>query len=370
MLSFSAFADSKDTKQQLNSVKVEIDSLNQDLNKNKKSKEALYKQLKQQSRSVSKLNKELLNLKQNIKEQKQQLAQLEKQVSSQQKSHSQQLDALNDQIRTAFIIGKPSVVKVLLNQQDPATLARSSQYFKYYHKARQQQLEKINQTLANLSDDQKNLYAAQKKQQRMYDSQSNKKKQLRAETKQRKTTLALLEGKINDQGSRLSTLHEQEQSLQSLLASLNKPKAKPTKEQSPYVPSSFSKRAGSLSWPLKGKVISRYGSPRNVGKLKWQGILISSTPGTNVVAAAPGKIIFADWLRGFGLLVIIDHGDQYMTLYGSNETLLKQVGDKVTTGELIAQSGDKGVQQHAGLYFEIRHKGSPTNPLKWLSKQS
>jgi len=370
LLSTIASADNKETKQQLDSVKTEIEALNQDLSKNKKSKAALYEQLKKQSRSVSELNKDLLILEQNIKRKKQQLAELERQVSSQQQSHTQQLEALNDQIRTSFINGKPSVIKVLLNQHNPATLARTSQYFHYYHQARQQQLEKITSTLTNLSLDQKNLYSAQKQQQRLYEQQSQKKKQLHSKTKQRQTTLALLEGKINDQGSRLSALHEQEKSLKALLASLNKPKAKTPTSQIPYKGSSFGQRSGSLPWPLKGKIVARYGSSRNVGKLTWQGILISSAPGTNIVASAPGKVIFADWLRGFGLLIIIDHGDQYMTLYGNNETLLKQVGDTVSTGELIAQSGDKGVRQHAGLYFEVRHKGSPTNPLKWLSKRS
>jgi septal ring factor EnvC (AmiA/AmiB activator) len=98
--------------------------------------------------------------------------------------------------------------------------------------------------------------------------------------------------------------------------------------------------------------------------------MIASPSGKNVVASAPGRVVFSDWLRGFGLLMIIDHGDQYMTLYGNNETLLKQVGDNVVSGELIAQSGDRGIRQYAGLYFELRHRGNPRNPLKWLSKKS
>ncbi|NOQ93028.1 MAG: peptidoglycan DD-metalloendopeptidase family protein, partial [Methylophaga sp.] len=163
-------------------------------------------------------------------------------------------------------------------------------------------------------------------------------------------------------------LREQEKSLHSLFDSLSKP-AKVNTNKTVSAPPSFAKRAGSLAWPIKGKVLARYGSSRNLGKLTWQGILISTPAGKNIVASAPGRVVFADWLRGFGLLVIIDHGDQYMTLYGNNETLLTKVGDSVSTGDWIAQSGDKGIHQHAGLYFEIRHKGSPTNPLKWLGKK-
>ncbi|MDB2705232.1 peptidoglycan DD-metalloendopeptidase family protein [Pseudomonadota bacterium] len=368
VISSNIWADSKETEQQLDSVKTEINAINQDLIKNKHSKSTLYTQLKKQSRIVSSLNKELLSIKKKVSNRKKEIAKLEQQVAKQNQSHSQQLAALNAQIRHAFINGKPSAIKVLLNQQSPTTLARSSRYFHYYHQARQQQLKQISSLLANLSDDQRQLYTAQKKQLQFYKQQTLKQKQLHTLTQLRQATLKQLEGKINDQGSQLSVLYEQEQSLKKLLASLKKPKAEAS-SISPVKGRSFAKRAGTLPWPLKGKVIARYGSSRNIGKLTWQGILISSPAGEDIVSTATGQIIFADWLRGFGLLIIIDHGDQYMSLYGNNETLLKQVGDIVSAGELIAQSGDKGVRQHAGLYFEIRHKGSPTNPLKWLSKQ-
>jgi len=358
-----------DSKQQLQDVKSEIQSLSIDVSKNKASKTELFTQLKQQSRAVSNLNKTLLELEQKIKQQNSELHQLERQLKMQQSSHSEQLSALNHQVRTAYIHGQPSFLKVLLNQHDPATLSRSTSYFHYFHQARQQQLINISNTLENLSEDQKTLFAAQKKQQRLYKQQKQKQLALKSQTQQRQATLSLLETKITDQDSRLVFLHEQEKSLRSLLNSLNKPVVN-NATNTLAMQSPFAKRAGSLTWPIKGKILARYGSSRNLGKLTWQGILISAPAGNNIVASAPGQIVFADWLRGFGLLVIIDHGDQYMTLYGNNETLLKRVGDTVTTGDLIAQSGDKGIRQHAGLYYEIRHKGSPTNPLKWLSKKS
>ncbi|NOQ81971.1 MAG: peptidoglycan DD-metalloendopeptidase family protein [Methylophaga sp.] len=357
-----------DSKQQLQAVKTEIQSLSKDVEKNKASKAQLFKQLEQQSRTVSDLNRSLLELKHKISLQSITLKQLEQQLQQQHTSHSEQVAALNQQIRTSFIHGQPSFLKVLLNQHNPAKLSRSTTYFHYFHQARQQQLTNINKQLSNLTTDQLKLFTAQKQQQQLYVQQQQRQQSLRTHTQQRQATLKLLEAKITDQDSRLSLLHEQEKSLHSLLNSLNKPVSSTATKTVPNQPS-FAKRAGSLSWPLKGKILARYGSSRNVGKLTWQGILISAPTGNDIVAAAPGKIVFADWLRGFGLLVIIDHGDQYMTLYGNNETLLRKVGDRVTTGDLIAQSGDKGMRQHAGLYFEIRHKGSPTNPLKWLSKK-
>ena len=369
LIQCNALLAKEDSQQQLNDVKTEIKSLNQDVDKNKASKAQLFKQLKQQSRSVSKLNKSLLSLKQEINQQNLELKRLEQQLQQQHASHTGQLNALNQQIRTSYIHGQPSYLKILLNQHNPATLSRSTTYFHYFHQARQQQLLSINKTLNNLSVDQKLLFTAQKAQQKRYAQQKQKQKSLQQQTQQRQATLKLLDAKITDQDSRLAFLHEQEKSLHSLLNSLNKPKVNNT-VKTPTPLASFSKRAGSLTWPIKGKLLARYGSSRNLGKLTWQGILIATPAGKNIVASAPGQIVFADWLRGFGLLIIIDHGDQYMTLYGNNETLLIQVGDTVSTGDLIAQSGDKGIRQHAGLYFEIRHKGSPTNPLKWLSKKS
>ena len=352
-----------DAVKQLKNVTSEIQTLSDDLTRNKASKSALFKQLKQQSQSVSNLNRELLQLNRQIALQADELKQLESQQKQQKQLYTQQIDALNKQIRAAYISNQPSFLKVLLSQHDPATLSRNTTYDHYFHQARQQQLVEINTILQNLSDDQKLLFAAQKQQQQLYTQHQQKQGRLKDQTQQRLATIQQLDKKIASQGSKLALLREQQQSLQSLVHSLDTP----TNNTKTSV--NFAKQAGSLPWPIKGKVLARYGSPRNIGTLTWQGILIAAPAGQNVVATAPGQIVFADWLRGFGQLIIIDHGNQYMTLYGNNDTLLKQVGDNVGAGELIAQSGDKGLHQHAGLYFEVRHKGNPINPLKWLGKQ-
>lgn len=122
---------------------------------------------------------------------------------------------------------------------------------------------------------------------------------------------------------------------------------------------------GRLQWPSRGKLTTRYGSARKVGKLKWQGVNIKAPEGTEVHAISHGRVAFSDWLRGFGLLTIIDHGDGYMSLYGGNQSLFKEVGDWVEAGEVIAGVGNSGGRKNSALYFEIRHNGKPTNPLKW-----
>jgi len=370
LLACSPLTWAADSEQRLESVQTEIQALNQDRNKNNASKKELYGQLKQQSRTVSKLHRTLASIEKSLNNKTKQLAQLEQQQSTQQQSQQQQLDALFSQIRTAYMQSQPSYLKVLLTQSDPATIARTTSYYRYFHQARQQQLTELEHSLQNLTEQQKILFAAQKELQNLHQQQKQKQLALQQQTKQRKTTLALLEQKISGQDAQLASLHEEEQSLQKLLKSLIAPAVKTTQPRPIISGKSFAKRKGALTWPVKGKLLARYGRSRNLGKLTWKGIMIAAPTGKEIVATAPGKVVFADWMRGFGLLMIIDHGDKYMTLYGNNEALLKQAGEQVDDGELIAQSGVQSMHKQAGLYFEIRHKGSPTNPLKWLSKKS
>ncbi len=358
-----------DSTQQLKNVQAELQTLSEEFNQNKASKSELYQQLKNQSKAISKFNRELRQLDQQLKQQTSQLDELKQQQHQQQKSHAKQFKALSKQLRSAYINAQPNYLKVLLNQHDPASLSRASVYFDYFHQARQQQLMNISSTLQLLTSNQQQLLAAQQHQQQLYEQRQQQQQALQKSNQQRLATVNQLETKMNAQGSRISALREEEQSLQTLLKSISlQKKSKPA----PQKPDDFkfASRKGSLIWPIKGKVIARYGSSRNLGKLTWQGIMIQAPAGNNVRSSATGHVVFSDWLRGFGLLLIIDHGDQYMTLYGNNQTLLKEVGDTVSANELIALSGDKGIRQHTGLYFEVRHKGSPTNPTKWLGKQS
>ncbi|RKZ89239.1 MAG: peptidase M23 [Gammaproteobacteria bacterium] len=358
-----------DSTQRLENVQAELQTLSEEFSQNKASKSELYQQLERQSKAVSKLNRELHQLDQQLKQQTSQLDKLKQQQQQQQKSHAQQFKALSNQLRSAYINAQPNYLKVLLNQHDPASLSRASIYFDYFHQARQQQLINISSTLQLLAGNQQQLLAAQQRQQQLYEQRQQQQQALQRSNRRRLATVEQLEIKMNAQGTRISALREEEQSLQTLLKSLSLQKETKSAPQK-FDHFKFASRKGSLTWPIKGKVIARYGSSRNLGKLTWQGIMIQAPTGNNVRSSAAGHIVFSDWLRGFGLLLIIDHGDQYMTLYGNNQTLLKEVGDTVSTDELIALSGDKGIRQHTGLYFEVRHKGSPTNPTKWLGKQS
>jgi len=358
------------TTQRLETVQTEIKSLSEELGQTKASKTELYQQLKSQSQAASTLKRELYKLDNSIKQQAAKIKTLQAQQQQQAQAHSKQLDALNNQLKAAFANAQPNYLKVLLNQQDPAKLSRSSIYFHYFHQARQQQLSNINNTLVELTEQQQQLKLAQQQQQQLYQQRQQQQQQLQQKNQQRLVTLKQLEQKLDQQSSRITALREEEQALQAVFKSLQQKPHKAVTKTTSQPHRKFSSLKGTLPWPIKGKVTARYGSTRNLGKLTWQGIMIDAPSGKEVNASAAGQVVFSGWLRGFGLLIIVDHGDKYMSLYGNNQSLLKEVGENVETGELIALSGDKGIRQHAGLYFEIRHKGSPTNPTAWLGKQS
>ncbi|MDX1573936.1 MAG: peptidoglycan DD-metalloendopeptidase family protein [Methylophaga sp.] len=370
-LLFSAILLANEPGKELGEVRNQIDKLSESLTADKQSKEALYQQLREQSLKVSEISKALKQTEQSIAEQDQQVQQLENQLGQQQAEQQAQLDALYQQLRAAYMQGQPGYLQVLLNQQDPALISRHHSYYKYFHAARQQQLAEIDTLLNSLSDEQKAVFAAQKDLQQLLAEQTAQQDALKSEKNQRETTLAALDKKISSQSAQLDNLRQQEQALQELLATLNKKSVtKPPVDKQKKPLTNFSGLSGRLLWPLEGKLLARYGEPRNLGKLRWKGIMIAADAGKAVRASAAGKVVFADWMKGFGLLIIVDHGGQFMSLYGNNDSLLKSVGDIVDAGDTIAQSGNQGVRQMAGLYFEIRHKGSPTDPLKWLQKQS
>lgn len=373
--------------QRLDNVREEIKDLSADLSEKKANREEIYAQLKEQSRRVSGLNRELRDLEQQIAQKSQTLKQLREVAGIKEAEQNQQLEALYEQIRAAFINAEPSYLEMLLNQQDIATISRGNTYFRYFHEARKAQLETINQILTQLNEEQKAVLLAQQSLETAKANQEIKQQALQQEAEKRKATLAALDKTISGQDAKLAALKEEENNLQALLDRLarereqqlareqaEQQKQQEKKASAPNMPlpkpnTPFSRLTGKLGWPVNGKLLARYGSPRNLGKLKWQGIVIDSPTGNDVRATAAGRVVFADWLRGFGLLIIIDHGEQYMTLYGNNEGLLKEAGEMVQAGEVIAQSGEQGIRGLTGLYFEIRHRGNPTNPMKWLARQ-
>ena len=277
-------------------------------------------------------------------------------------AESRQLEA---QVRAAYTSGQQERMKLLLNQHDPATLGRLMTYYRYLSEYRGDNIESVNGRIRELSDLSEQAAAEELRLADLARAHSAELSEVSAAQEQRHSLLASLQSKIEQEGSEIDRLAAQEQDLARLIAELTSILSDyPITSEEP-----FSDLKGRLTWPIAGSLLHDFGQPRAAGGLKWNGVVLGAPRGREIRAVYHGRVIFADWLAGMGLLVIVDHGGGYMSLYGYNETTLKIVGDWVAPGDVIATVGDSGGQDRSGLYFEIRQGTKTLNPRSWVSKQ-
>lgn len=313
---------------------------------------------------ASTLNTSIRELSNNIKTVEKQLIGKQKEKANLEVNISGQNDAIIAQLRSAQKIGDQEPIKLLLNQEDPQKIARMFKYYDYFLQARSAKIEQylisvtaLNDIIQSISSNKLELISAK-------DSLSKNQVNLKTNITQRENTLRKLQLAVANDEQKLTDLKRQRRELETLLNEVE------TAVADLVLPTNslpFTSRKGELEWPTKGKLTQRYGAQRN-GPLQWQGWLIAVNAGVAVKTVHQGRIVFSNYLRGFGLLLIIDHGDGYMTLYGHNQELLKDTGDWVQTNEIIARAGNTGGLSAPALYFEIRSQGQPTNPKKWLQK--
>jgi septal ring factor EnvC (AmiA/AmiB activator) len=320
------------------------------------------RKLRTLNHKISRLNQSLQDLEDQRRQQADKLAQLQAQRQSRQDQLTRQQQTLSKLLRAAYLLGQQSPIKILLNSTEPATVERSLRYYDYFYRSRAEHIAHINKTLVNLNTLEQNIQNKKQDLDTLVDRQRAQRATLRNSRGERNRLLAELNHDIQNTEQRLTQLKEDEKSLQDLVKRLGRALAN---IPSPGKAVHFARLKGRLPLPAQGEITAHFGSPRHVGQLKWQGIVINAADGADVQAVAAGRVVFADWLRGFGLLIILDHGDGYMSLYGYNQDLRKNVGDAVKTGETIATVGNNGSHNQSGLYFEIRHQGSPVNPLHW-----
>jgi septal ring factor EnvC (AmiA/AmiB activator) len=277
----------------------------------------------------------------------------------------QESEQLAAQVRAAYMSGGQEKIKLLLNQQDPATLGRLMAYYRYLNDYRAENIAAVMEEIKNLDALRSQIAAEEARLAALAKSRYDELGQLNQSQESRQSLLANLKNKIASEGQEVSRLAAQEQDLTRLIAEL-------TTILSDYPISSeepFSKHKGRLTWPVAGTPIHDFGQPRVGGDMKWNGVVLAAPRGREVRAVYHGRIAFADWLAGMGLLVIVDHGEGYMTLYGYNETILKNAGDWVAPGDVIATVGDSGGQQQASVYFELRQGTRPIDPRKWITRR-
>lgn len=274
-----------------------------------------------------------------------------------------QRQGLTRQIQAAYRMGQQGSLKILLNATEPAALQRSLRYYDYFYRSRTQRISDLDDTLQNLATLEQTIQTQQQELDSLLAKQRSQRESLEASRRERKDLLADLDRDIQGTRQRLSQLKEDEQSLQDLVKRLRQALVNIPAPRGPG--KAFAQSKGQLPLPVVGSIAARFGVPRQVGQLKWQGIVIDAADGADVKVVAAGRVVFADWLRGFGLLLIIDHGDSYMSLYGYNQALRVNVGDAVKAGDIVATVGDSTGHNPSGLYFEIRHQGTPVDPLLW-----
>jgi septal ring factor EnvC (AmiA/AmiB activator) len=265
------------------------------------------------------------------------------------------------------MLGKNDYMKLLLNQEDPARVGRALAYYDYHNQSRARQINTVNTEIEAIIQLENNIKRENDALLKLKENQLAKNREIAQSRSERENILAKLLNELEKQGLELEALQQQELETKNLLEKLTEEQAREDHGRVAFfadIPP-FNSLKGKLDWPIKGKLLTRFGSRKQGGKLKWQGVIINAETGVDVKAVSGGQVVFADWFRNLGLLIIIDHGDGYMSLYGYNQSLLKKIGDWVLPGEIIALAGDSGGQLRSGVYFEIRNNGSPVNPAKW-----
>ena len=266
------------------------------------------------------------------------------------------------ELKTAWQLGQQGQVKVLLNQESPHTVARAMAYYRYFFEARNELVADYRQTLDQLRELELRIAGTLDQLAGQQATLEQQQAQLVTAQGARETAVASLNDSIQSKAEQLRQMEQNRRELESLIAAIEKAVVD-LEVPDDYQP--FKSARGTMPWPLSGRPSNNFGKPRNEGKMRWQGVTIPAREGTSVNAIHHGRVVYADWLRGSGLLVIIDHGDGYMSLYAHNQSLLREVGEWVSAGTPISTVGNSGGQEQSALYFEIRHQGKPTNPSQW-----
>ncbi|HEY5623936.1 MAG TPA: peptidoglycan DD-metalloendopeptidase family protein [Gammaproteobacteria bacterium] len=269
------------------------------------------------------------------------------------------------QVRMSYATGRQEALRLLLNQENPARLGRMVVYYDYLNRARAARLDTVRADIVTLERLRAEGQVVEAELARLETAQAREVDALNAARDERQTALASIEADIAGTGAELERLQAQAERLEQVIAEIGfSPELFP-----PEFRDGFAAARGQLEWPVAGTVIDEFGDPRAGGQIRWNGFVIAAAAGTPVEAIFYGRVAYADWLTGLGLLIIVDHGAGFMSLYGHNEALLREPGDWVVPGEPIAHVGDTGGRQQTALYFEIRENGDPVDPRRWMAGQ-
>ena len=357
-------SDEEKARTQLQQLQQEIKRINREISSASSRKNTLQQQLREAETKLGSLQREIAGNRRAIADNRKELAALAEQQKSTERTREQQQTRIATELKAAWQMGQQGHIKVLLNQESPHTVARVMAYYRYFFAARNEALNEYRETLEQLARLERRIAETLEKQQGR--QQTLEKQLARLEQAQENRTLAVarLSASIRSNSDQLKQKKLDRKELESLLRAIQEAVVN---LQVPADFQAFKSARGNMPWPVKGKPSNRFGRPRNEGKMRWHGITIAANEGATVSAIHHGRVVYSDWLRGSGLLLIIDHGDGYMSLYAHNQSLLREVGEWVTAGTPISTVGSSGGQDRAALYFEVRHQGKPTDPARWCT---
>ncbi|CAM4177998.1 peptidoglycan DD-metalloendopeptidase family protein [Shewanella aquimarina] len=361
MLSCTAQAsDLKQRQSELEAIQKQISNQQSALKDTSRQHEKLISLLKKDEQAIAAAAKKVTNTRASLAQTDRKLAELDGRKAELDTLKQKQQKTLSNQLASAYLAGNHDYTKMLLNQQSPATIERLLAYYQFLNKARMDAIKQLQQTMTELTAIESEQKAQQTKLNELILNQQQQAKTLTQEQHQRQQTLKQIERTLNSHGAKLEQLQIEEASLKRVVEqALRAMKDNPSME-------GLSSRQ-KLNWPTKGRIRVGFGSRRS-GEVKWKGVMMAAPEGQSIDAIASGKVIYADWLRGFGMVMVVDHGKGYMSLYGHAQTLLKDAGDSVKKGETIALVGRSGGQTEPGLYFEVRHKGQAVDPARYCRR--
>jgi septal ring factor EnvC (AmiA/AmiB activator) len=393
LCSFSSHADDK---QQLQSIQQDIAAKERAVRQQQQQRSVLLAQLKAQEEAISAASRKLRETQNTLADLNNQIATLNNSLAKLQKQQATQERNLAAQLDAAFRQGQHTGIQLILSGEESQRGQRLQAYFGYLNAARQQTIEELKQTKAEAAQQKSELESKQSEQQTLLYEQQAQQARLESARNERKKTLAGLESSIQQDQQKLSEMRQNQSRLQNQIArAAAAAKARAEREAreaeqvrskqqeasnkgTTYKPTeserSLMSRTGGLGsprgqayWPVRGSLLHRYGEQLQ-GELRWKGIVIAAPEGTEVKAIADGRVILADWLQGYGLVVVIEHGKGDMSLYGYNQSALVSVGTQVRAGQPVALVGSSGGQGRPSLYFEIRRQGQAVNPQPWLGR--
>jgi septal ring factor EnvC (AmiA/AmiB activator) len=361
----AAGADAKAKEAELKQVRARIEAIRKAIHADAERRDALAGELKQADIAVQNARERLADVRAQRTAAENKLAELRREQAETERAIAAERTALSAELAAAYMNGRQEQLKLLLNQQDPARLGRMMAYYGYFGRARAERIDRIGDRLEHLELLNERISAEAARLRALEEESERTVNQLASARQQRAQTLAKVQATLKSRNQELAKLQRDARALEDLVAQLRRA----IDEFPELAEQPFEKVKGKLPWPIAGRVLAKFGDLRAGGPLKWQGIVIGADRGAQVRAPFYGRVVYADWLPGLGLLIVLDHGNGYMSLYGNNEQLYRRVGERVAPGDLLAAVGDAAGVGKPGLYFEIRKGRQPVDPSAWLVRR-